>query len=271
MRDYKLKRFENFLSLATSDGISIPFDSVEEARDFFEFGYCLFTSDNAAQLSSSTTDTSTIVEPNMIYYGALIAKFSRGLQDFITKRGASLTASENIAIAVLQLHVLNTSITFQLEHLPPNWRSSPDELIPQMRQMTALGEKIVASISCGDPLGEQPTSFCLDTGFIIPLYTVATQCPDYTIRREAIAILRSTSRQEGIWNSFMIANVAERIMEIEESEWEESSPGSPGSPAGSSRAQPVLELDGRGGRLQYVRQVSGANPQDSVVEEVFSW
>jgi hypothetical protein len=39
----------------------------------------------------------------------------------------------------------------------------------------------------------------------------------------------------------------------------------------SSTVQPFLELDGRGGRLQYIRQRQGANAQINVVEEVFSW
>jgi hypothetical protein len=49
-----------------------------------------------------------------------------------------------------------------------------------------------------------------------PLYLTATRCRDPFIRRRALSILWATSRQEGIWNSDMLAKIAERLISIEE-------------------------------------------------------
>lgn len=58
--------------------------------------------------------------------------------------------------------------------------------------------------------------FCLDDGVLAPLYEVATLCRDPTIRRRAVDILRSAPRQEGLFNSHLLAMVAEKAIAIEE-------------------------------------------------------
>ena len=65
------------------------------------------------------------------------------------------------------------------------------------------------------PISKRP-SFTLDTEVIMPLASVIIKCRDRQVRRKAIALLRSTHRQEGVWNSLLIARVTERVMEIEE-------------------------------------------------------
>ncbi|KAL9116216.1 MAG: hypothetical protein Q9227_000587 [Pyrenula ochraceoflavens] len=59
-------------------------------------------------------------------------------------------------------------------------------------------------------------SFRLDLGIVHICTGVATRCRDPTIRRQAIRLLRASRRREGLWDSFMAANVAERIVTIEE-------------------------------------------------------
>lgn len=58
--------------------------------------------------------------------------------------------------------------------------------------------------------------FCLDNGVLVPLYEVATLCRDPVIRRRAVSILRSAPRQEGVFNSHLLAMAAEKAIEIEE-------------------------------------------------------
>jgi len=160
----------------------------------------------------------------------------------------------------------------QFEQVPPNQRPDSDRFLPQFEQLIALGEKVISSTFSSNDHGGQTTSFCLDMGIIIPLYYVAWQCPDPTIRRKAITLLRSTSRQEGLLNSLLLAKAAERIMEIEESILGEMKTCAHGPDwAKSTAVQPVLELDDRGGRLQYTRPAQGATAQVKVVEEVFSY
>lgn len=59
-------------------------------------------------------------------------------------------------------------------------------------------------------------SFALDLGIVPPLFVVATKCRHRKIRREAIRLLLSSPRREGMWDSILTGRVAQWIMEIEE-------------------------------------------------------
>lgn len=59
-------------------------------------------------------------------------------------------------------------------------------------------------------------SFALDLGIIPPLFVVATKCRDRRLRRDAIRLLLSSPRREGMWDSILSGRVASWIMEIEE-------------------------------------------------------
>ena len=59
-------------------------------------------------------------------------------------------------------------------------------------------------------------SFALDLGIVPPLFVVATKCRDRKLRREAIALLMSSPRREGMWDSLLCGKVGEWIMEVEE-------------------------------------------------------
>lgn len=59
-------------------------------------------------------------------------------------------------------------------------------------------------------------SFALDLGIIPPLFVVATKCRDRRLRREAISLLTSSHRREGMWDSRLCAGVGSWIMNVEE-------------------------------------------------------
>ncbi|GAB1314165.1 Aspercryptin biosynthesis cluster-specific transcription regulator atnN [Madurella fahalii] len=59
-------------------------------------------------------------------------------------------------------------------------------------------------------------SFSADLGIVPPLYVVATKCRDPRIRRQAIQLLRSSARREGMWDSELTARIGMWIAEIEE-------------------------------------------------------
>jgi hypothetical protein len=59
-------------------------------------------------------------------------------------------------------------------------------------------------------------SFALDLGIVPPLFVVATKCRDRKLRREAVRLLLSSPRREGMWDSILCGKVGEWIMEVEE-------------------------------------------------------
>jgi hypothetical protein len=58
--------------------------------------------------------------------------------------------------------------------------------------------------------------FGFSLGLIPPLFLIATRCRDPVVRKEALAVLRSTHRSEGCWDSCSAALIAEYVVEIEE-------------------------------------------------------
>lgn len=61
----------------------------------------------------------------------------------------------------------------------------------------------------------RPT-FTMSSGVIPYLYMVTARCRDPGIRRQALRLLSTSNRREGLWDSQLTALVAERVMLIEE-------------------------------------------------------
>ncbi|KAK9781214.1 putative transcriptional regulatory protein [Seiridium cardinale] len=271
IQDYRSDDYSSLFSRAVPDGDHLSFSSIEEAKSVYEYGYCMFINNHVSQRECDPAQAPIDIKSQMGYYSALLLRFLQAIQELVESQRGFLTPKADIAAAVLQLHVLNTYVSLYVEYSPPEDRPSWDTFMPQFIEMVSLGEKIVSFASAGCETGRQPPSFCLDMGYVIPLFTVASQCHEPALRRRAIVLLRSTWRQEGLWNSLVIAQAAERIMEIQETElMATSSNDSPGlwmSPA----VRPILQLDGRGVRLQYMRQGQGEGTEVKVVEQVVNW
>jgi hypothetical protein len=58
--------------------------------------------------------------------------------------------------------------------------------------------------------------FAFSQGVVGPLYTVAAQCRDPMLRREAIVLLLRYPRREGLWDSFGAGRLGWEIMNLEE-------------------------------------------------------
>lgn len=271
LRDYRSEGYNKTLGGIMDSSTNFEFSTIEEARNMF--GHCLhsFISNNPAPLSSDTAVSTDLLQDQVDYCAIVVTKFSSALRSWMNTRGPFLTPKEKISMAALQLYVLNSYVSFCVEHLSPAFRLYGNALLPQMKEMVSLCEDIISSISASKGFDDQRTSFCLDIGYIIPLYTVASQCQDIITRRRAIALLRSAPRQEGLWNSRVVASAAERILEIEERSGEKLRPCAPVATLSTSPSpSTVLQLDGRGVRLQYVKPGSDAAPIP-VVEEVITW
>lgn len=136
-----------------------------------------------------------------------------------------------------------------------------------MTHATAVAKRPKHTRSKGTP----KPAFSLDTGIILPLYFVATKCRHPTIRRKAIALLKSTPRQEGVLNSMLTGRVAERLVEIEE-----EGLGHIGCaediPHWVRLAGADVKFDPSGRRafLQYIRNSSEGSGKDTV-EEWIEW
>lgn len=66
--------------------------------------------------------------------------------------------------------------------------------------------------------GHQQTSISHEVGLLPALYLTGTKCRDPSIRRQALSLLTSSPRKEGVWDSRAAAKVVERVMAVEENE-----------------------------------------------------
>ncbi|KAH8422276.1 uncharacterized protein LDX57_000034 [Aspergillus melleus] len=61
-----------------------------------------------------------------------------------------------------------------------------------------------------------PCTFSVSQGILPPLWIVATACRDSKTRYRAIDLMRRSRRREGLWDSFLFAELASKVARIEE-------------------------------------------------------
>ena len=198
-------------------GPHIPevFSSLEEARNSLEYhsnGYFGFLRNVAGAQPPSEEEA----ESKRSHWQGLLDQWNAAFEGFLRKAGTNLDAKGQQAALVLKIYArmkaihlkIPASCVFTSETV---W----DEHVSWGQEIVDLAEKVV--VLDGVPSKTDKPIFSFDLSIITPLYSVAHKCRDPYVRRRAIALLRSSPRQEGIWNSTMAAQVAERIMTIEES------------------------------------------------------
>ncbi|KAI1138773.1 hypothetical protein F5Y05DRAFT_350454 [Hypoxylon sp. FL0543] len=185
------------------------------------------------------------VLPNFLkQYGAgfaeTLAGWSRAFEPILISRSTpSKSSQEKTAIAVLKMNQIMGEILFYMTFSDTELQF--DAHLQQFKEIVSLAMEVVgdeerraAARRCPDPLfchhqpphpdvfGGQCTarhikpSFSADLGIVPPLFVVATKCRDATTRRQAIQLLRTSSRREGMWDSELAAHIGMWIMTIEE-------------------------------------------------------
>ncbi|KAK6221610.1 hypothetical protein LQW54_001382 [Pestalotiopsis sp. IQ-011] len=272
IRDHDYAAYEGLFSPDATDE-ELVFQNVEEARSTFEYGVCVYNSGASPAIMGDPLESAAVVQAHREYYTKLLSRFTVSLQQLVDSQRGHFTPKEDLAVTVLQLNAISFFVSFHLDYLPPDRRYRWEDLMPYFEKLVIRGEKIVTCMALDEDFGGgMTTSFCQDVGFVIPLFKVASQCRDPILRRRAIAVLRSVSRQEGVWNSLITAQAAERIMELEEQGYvvtalQDNGPSELGAP----KAWPLLRLDGRGARLEYIRKGHMDEAPVEVVEELCEW
>lgn len=116
------------------------------------------------------------------------------------------------------------------------------------------------------------SEFALDMGIVGPLSAVAYKCRHPIIRREAIDLLASSPRQEGVWNSILSAYVCKRIVEIEEYGLGQVT-CCEDVPAWARITNVELDFDlqNRRVRMRYHRQGDPIHPTQNLLEELIEY
>ena len=141
-----------------------------------------------------------------------LTQWSSAFDGLLDDRKKFVSEADRRKIQFLKLDHILTRVNFSIDFV----RARSDEMIwdsyiPEFKAMLGYAKGLLNLTKMrGQPV------FMLDTEVILPLFFVACKCRDGELRRQAISLLRSQWRQEGVWNSFLAAKVAERVMQIEE-------------------------------------------------------
>ncbi|CAH0056968.1 unnamed protein product [Clonostachys solani] len=216
MRDYRVEEFEHAVFRGVDLDETFRLQSIEEAKRRFDYGHHSLIASNFWANQQSRGKHVTVVADQPAYILRLTTRFVASLDELMSTKGMVLTVRDSISVAVLRLHVLYARVSSMYANSPtPKCESDDSTVVSLMREMVEWGEKIVSFLL--SITTQVARSYCLGMGYIIPLFTVASKCPDRSLRRASIRLLSSISRQEGLWNSIVVARAAERITEIEES------------------------------------------------------
>lgn len=140
---------------------------------------------------------------------------------FQSRHNPSMSYLEKSGIAALKMFQVNILVLFLMMFCDNELQF--DSFIPHFTAIVRLGWEIVeaderkAVILHQHQPGSARSSFSADMGIVPPLYVVATKCRDPGLRREAIRLLRSSARREGMWDSELTANIGTWVMQVEES------------------------------------------------------
>ncbi|KAJ4306390.1 hypothetical protein N0V88_001190 [Collariella sp. IMI 366227] len=175
-----------------------------------------------------------------------IESWSQAFEHILVSRTApGVSSQEKAAIAVLKMFQTMGKILFLMTFSDSEMHF--DNFSPYFKSIVDLALEVVgdeerraAARRCPDPnfcyhshrcepdifggteyaARHIKPSFSADLGIVPPLYVVATKCREPHIRRQAIQLLRSSARREGMWDSELTARIGMWIAEIEEEDFD---------------------------------------------------
>ena len=201
------------------------FSTVDEARDSLQYlWYCFLYSRGVPQREADSIAYSGI-EHETETYQSLYWKWSAAFEAFLGRQNQELSPEEQESVSVLQIQGLVAHTSFNVKRSSSNEQLPWDEFCPTFQKIVDLSallfERPTASTSGTHSSSALPplrrkASTSLDFGVIGALYDTAVRCRHPVIRKKAVAMLRASGRQEGIWDSALAARIAGKIVEIEE-------------------------------------------------------
>ncbi|KAI9641879.1 hypothetical protein NHQ30_009746 [Ciborinia camelliae] len=133
--------------------------------------------------------------------------WQRAFQPIISYAQSPLGSADYIAATTLQIKALGIGLMGQGVFL--DYRIS-DHFLPIFRQIISLSQKLVS-----DPRFLK--TFVFDAGIIPSLFVVIYACPDQSIRKDAVMILKEAApRREGTWDALKIASIGQMLLDSEE-------------------------------------------------------
>ena len=242
------------------------FSSLEEARNSFDYHW-----NGCIQICNQGNFQKDPVsaESNRQYYLKILRAWSDAFEAFVSKNIFDMRSMQGAK--VLQMSQAFALISLQSPRIfkETDW----DPHVHQFDEITILAGEMIStagSTSTDQDSGQRSPSFSLDMNLVIPLYAVAHKCRDPFVRRKAVTLLKSSPRQEGIWDSVLAGRVAEKLINMEEHGLGNvrSCHDVPES-ARICSVDASFDMEGKVGTINYTRQRHG--PSDAQMQARQEW
>jgi hypothetical protein len=193
-------------------------DSLDQAGDHL-FSLMGHTMQNEQRRIFSSTPVRWVRERVRADVSSKLHEWTRKLNTFLEQHALSLSPKHTRILLVLQLW----SETIRIINMAHDRESEMqfDAFEQPFRRIVRLAEALLepggvrdSRTSSGSVTAAIPC-FSVETGVIPPLFYCSYKCRNWSIRREALSLLRRSHRQEGIWQTSEAAAVLERVIAIE--------------------------------------------------------
>ena len=196
------------------------FASVVEARRYFDF----YTTYHDLTQSADTTSSSLHADVHTTLSNDITVRWSAAFAAMLRESKDKLSERDRRAVAVLKIRYLIVLQAVKKGSKYPTMTESQDKWDDCQDTFKEIVELAASTVSAADaaaaassvPQLKQKRSFTLDYGLVSPLYDTARGCRDPIIRREAVRLLRTNPTREGLWDGLLAAQVAQRVVELEE-------------------------------------------------------
>lgn len=265
------------------------FTSLEEAQNSFYYHQNRFL--KATQDINNAFLNTDLVNPliesghlktcsqNRDVFRKTLQKWSSAFDAFLLEANATMNSKALQGAAVLKITHRISLLNLEY-HGQDSLQSSRcwDHLRRECEEIVDLATSVVNVIIQNPCNSSKKPIFSMDMNIVGPLFSIAHRCRDPLIRRRAIALLYRAPLQEGLWHSFLTAQVAEKIVKIEEAGLGEvkSSADVPEENR-ITETQVQFDLQGRKGYLNFSRRQSTgrdvyvAEPIVEVLQETVEW
>ncbi len=160
----------------------------------------------------STSDPPAVITKQYIMHTKQLALFDRAFQPLLHTAILPDGTIANPAALILSLNQKCTAII--LGTVQNESEMMYDEYNPDFKYIVETCTRLVSSQDSTQL--PRNTRFSFDTGIVPPLHVTASKCRDPVIRREAINLLFSSPRQEGMWDSVLSARIGRWLAACEE-------------------------------------------------------
>ncbi|KAH7379923.1 hypothetical protein BKA64DRAFT_765531 [Cadophora sp. MPI-SDFR-AT-0126] len=193
--------------------VADSFDSVQESRESFDFLMQGIGQFYRKSVAHSQQHPERLTTPFWLHqhnhYSTQLDQWRSAFQVVFAKEvRAGDTMADSSDMLSIYFNVATVLLASSLEHTELLY----DEYTELFQEIVTKAHKLIQSSD--DP--SNSSRFTLDMGTILPLLVTATKCRDRRIRRQAIALLWSKARREGLcYDTITVARLCAWLSSIE--------------------------------------------------------